>query len=542
MSSPKGSPADRAAFRFRRQDTIGSADAEEDAFFLRECFIETGDLKVLRDCHDPRRIVVGRTGSGKTALLIRLAENQTRTIEIKPESLALSYISNSTILRFISDLGVKLDIFFKLLWRHVLTVEIIRKHFHATEKRSLAQIVRSLFTEEKHKKAIDYLEKWGKSFWEEFEYRIKEVTTNLETELKGAIQGKMTGFSMDSSAGRKMSEEQKGEIVQRAQEVVNHVQIRELSEVLELLNDVLRDPQKPYFITIDRLDEEWIEDRLRYRLIRALIETARDFRKVENAKVVIALRADLIDRVFRLTRDAGFQEEKYSSLFINLQWSEQRLLELVDKRVAFMVKQRYTSKPLSYRDLLPKSISKVKIAEYMLSRTLMRPRDIIDFVNTCINHAVDKTSLTVDLVRKAEGEYSRTRLKALADEWFADFPNLLEASAILKRRSPHFSLTDITEGECEDFCLDLMVSDIQSPDAISMAASRVVDCAISPTSFRKVIAQIFHLVGLIGLRLGPSETTQWITTGRTTISEAEITDTASLYVHKAFWRVLGIRE
>src|ERR1700688_2500028 len=97
-------------FRFRRQDTIGAADAQEDSF-LDSCFVDTGDLEVLRDCQDPRRIVVGRTGSGKTALLLRLASTEERTIDIKPESLALSYISNSTILRFVSDMGVKLDIF-----------------------------------------------------------------------------------------------------------------------------------------------------------------------------------------------------------------------------------------------------------------------------------------------------------------------------------------------------------------------------------------------------------------------------------------------
>lgn len=112
-------------FRFRKLDTVGAADAAEDSHYLQNCFLETEDLQVLRDCHNPRRIVLGRTGSGKTALLKRLAELEPRTIEVQPESLALTYISNSNILTFISDLGVKLDIFFKLLWRHVFTVELL---------------------------------------------------------------------------------------------------------------------------------------------------------------------------------------------------------------------------------------------------------------------------------------------------------------------------------------------------------------------------------------------------------------------------------
>ena len=116
-------------FRFRRLDNIGAAAAEEDIDFLKNCFVDTGVMSVLSDCRDPRSIAIGRTGSGKTALLSRLSETEERVIEILPESLSLSYISNSTVLNFFDRLGVKLDIFFKLLWRHVFAVELIKHHF-----------------------------------------------------------------------------------------------------------------------------------------------------------------------------------------------------------------------------------------------------------------------------------------------------------------------------------------------------------------------------------------------------------------------------
>lgn len=61
-------------FKFRRHATVWSAAAEEDEQFLLECFLDTGDLSTLVDCYNPRRIVLGRTGTGKTALLNQLAK------------------------------------------------------------------------------------------------------------------------------------------------------------------------------------------------------------------------------------------------------------------------------------------------------------------------------------------------------------------------------------------------------------------------------------------------------------------------------------
>ena len=182
-------------FRFRELDNIGAAAAEEDINFLKDCFLDTGSIETLLDCRDPRSIVIGRTGSGKTALLSRLSGVEERVIEIRPESLALSYISNSTILKFFDRLGVKLDIFFRLLWRHVFTVELIKHHFKIRkdfDKRSLYDKISSHFTDNKGKEALEYLETWGKKFWEETEYRIKEVTTTLEKDLRGAIETKVS--------------------------------------------------------------------------------------------------------------------------------------------------------------------------------------------------------------------------------------------------------------------------------------------------------------------------------------------------------------
>jgi len=533
------------SFRFRRLDSIGAADAEEDKLYLQQCFVETGHDKILRDCSNPRRIILGRTGSGKTALLQRLAETEHRTIEIRPESLALSYISNSTILTFVSDLGVKLDIFFKLLWRHVFTVELLKRHFEIrTEegKQSFLERIRNLFRDKKHQKALEYLETWGKSFWEETEYRIKELTSNLEENIRDSLGAKLAPLSFNTESIQRLSETQKQEVIQRAQHVVNQVQIRQLSDIIDLLDEVLNDPQKRYYLTIDRLDEDWIEDRLRYRLIRALIETVRDFRKVRHAKLIIAIRYDLLDRVIKLTRDEGFQEEKYESLFLPIDWTKDHLVTALDNRINFLVKQRYTKRKVAYSDLLPEKIGKERTIDYILDRTLMRPRDVIVFFNECISLATDKPNINRTMIREAEGQYSRNRLRALADEWHADYPNFIDFAMLLKGVKPHFKISALPISTCEDFCLDFTIRGVTEKDSLSTMAAQVADALLDVKDFRKHLFLVFHRIGLVGLKLDAFDKVIWITAGRASVSSAEVADNTRVYVHPAFWRVMGVSD
>jgi len=169
-------------FAFRKHASIGAAAAEEDAKFLSECFVDNGDLEPLIDCEDRRRIVLGRTGAGKSALLSRLAEEVT-VIVINPETLSFNYLTNSTILQFFLEAGVKLDLFFKLLWRHVFTVELLRHHYNLktrTETANFLERLKSHLVHDEHKeRAIKYLTQWGDSFGKTPNIGLRRLQANL---------------------------------------------------------------------------------------------------------------------------------------------------------------------------------------------------------------------------------------------------------------------------------------------------------------------------------------------------------------------------
>src|SRR5690606_20347964 len=206
--------------------------------------------------------------------------------------------------------------------RHVFTVEILKERYEIINEKKRDDFltkIREAFGIERNRAkrdALDYLSEWGETFWQTTEYRIKEITTSLEDDFRSQVKASgssnlaqflSTTAELNAEAVKSLSEEQKAEISHIGQRVVNKVQIKKLSDVMRALDeDILIDKQKKYFITIDKLDENWINDELRYYLLASLLETAKDFNhKVENAKVVVALREDLLGRIFRFARGTG---------------------------------------------------------------------------------------------------------------------------------------------------------------------------------------------------------------------------------------------
>ncbi len=541
----------KETFRFQKNDQIGAVSAEDDEF-LKDCFVDTGDLKYLTDLKDHRHIIIGRTGTGKSALIMRLLVTKSdRVIKISPETLALTYISNSTILKFFTDLGVNLDPFFKLLWRHVFTVEILNHYFSKEEKKKESFIDQlkmkfcgSSLKEKEIQSAIKYLEEWGKEFWQETEFRVKEITEKFENDLKAELSGKVDLEAIAANTGfflkEKLNEELRTELLTRGQDIVSRVQVKDLSKIIELLDSVLEDPQQPYYLIIDNLDENWVEDRIRYKLIMALILNLREFNKIRHVKLVIALRRDLIERVFRLTRDSGFQEEKYQSLYLHLSWNKNQILEILNRRINQLVKRSYTSKDVGYQDLLPRRINKIKIEDYIF-QIAPRPRDVITFFNNCILVAEGKCNITLDNFRKAEGVYSRSRLRALGDEWSSNYPSLLDFSQILQNHPSSFKVDTIKDSDIEDLCLKVAIENPNGLGPLQQSAFQVTECILEAKNFKLTLIYIFYLVGLIGIKLNPHESKwQFGDMGRG-ISSGEVTPQTSIFINFPYQRALGIK-
>ncbi|MBI1348027.1 hypothetical protein GC163_17275 [bacterium] len=561
-------------YRFRKHDTIGAMDADDDSFFLDHCFIDTGDLDKLCDLTLPFCIILGRTGSGKSALLrqlrMRSESHDAIVVSQRPEDLSFNYLCNSHILRHLTELQVNLDPFFKLLWKHVFAVSIFQSRFNLIDESAQRSWLMQLFEsqETKHKrrqeeaskkKAVDYVQRWGNMFWESSDIRVKEVVSHFEDEISSKITGGLEGrvgvslagnesavkssVSADASSREKTQTTISSESVEHARRIIHDIQVKELTGILELVNEVLPDRQKPCFIVIDQLDEAWAEDSLRIRLMKALLDTVREFRTVRHAKIVLCLRIDLLERLFREMRDeVGFQEEKYRSLYLPLSWSPRQLEHLLDARIQKLVKDQYTTYQPTARDILPKSMGKhIKGdgLDYIIERTWMRPRDVIDFLNICIRKSEGKAQIDKTTLLAAEGEYSRSRFKSIGSEWEHLYPGLLDlAHVLLSNRKSAFTLSEISDETIWIWAEQECSKETPTAGLLADWAKDVVN-SDGYDVLRQKAASLFYKTGIVGLQPSGNQRLHWSDNSSLNVSQSEINNESKLSIHPALRRVLG---
>ena len=535
-------------FMFTKHDDIGSAAAEDDYEFLQDCFVDTGDIDVLSNCDNSKCVVLGRTGGGKSALLHQLVISNDNVIVLSPHSLSLNYIANNNVISFFETAGVSLSVFYALLWKHIFVVELLKHKFKITNEnaqRDYARNIRKILSKkDKFKEmAVDYLERWGNKFWLTTEERMHELTNKVEQNLSASISGKFPSISLTAIGAQRLTEEQKKEVVQIGKKVVSEIQVRELENILAVLGEeIFNDKQQKYYIVIDCLDETWVDERIKFKLIKSLIETIRKFRRIPTIKIAIAIRQDLLDRVIHISREPGFQEEKYKSLYLNMAWSKEELQELIHKRISHLVRRRYTNKEVALSDIFPAQIDKEPLIDYLVARTFLRPRDLIVFINECILSSAGQPRITAHAIKLAEEQYSIDRLQSLATEWLIYYPNLYHVAQMLHGMKSTFKLSEIDDHWMEEKYLEVLpdIPDI-SADPITRSLDSLYTSNANFSSVRSLFFRELYITGLVGIKAGASSTVSWSYTGRSSLAAGQLKPGSGIYLHPMFHRALCVK-
>jgi hypothetical protein len=414
--------------------TVGSDQAEWDPL-LSESFFESGHYKALSAGDDERCFIVGRTGSGKSAILRRIEdENPDHVIRIKPDDLALLYIADLGVMKFLTAMDVHMDLLFTALWKHVFLVEIIRHRYkintQETRQTIFATLRDKLARDRTKADALKYLTDFEGKFWQGTEERVREITTKLEERISSESGANVSiGMLGDLRSGRSdgivQTVEECAELVSRYQRIVNDTQIARLNKMITILDDDILDSSQNFtYILVDDLDKDWVDERILNDLIRCLFRVVVDLKEASNLKVIVALRTNIFEQLNFGSRTGG-QEEKYRSFTLRMRWEVSELEQLLSAR-ARAAGGRHGLKSISaVSDLLPGSNStRGNALSHILSRTLMRPRDAISYLNEALVLAAGKERLSWDVINRAERPYSTNRLLALRDEWKPSYPDI----------------------------------------------------------------------------------------------------------------------
>ncbi|MBY6106821.1 KAP family NTPase [Ferrimonas balearica] len=518
-----------SSFTFRKNAIIGNLDAETD-LFLEPCFYESDVFKGIVnfdssiDNHDfTRRVIVGRTGSGKTALLKQIVEHGNVKVHdsIEAENTVFEHINNN---RFISTLvanGIDLRVFYKSLWLHVLLIKVINQLYRKSYDKFFEYIGSLASTPKKPYKpdiVREYLESYKSNFFND--QIVTEITEKMQHELSGKAE-----FGLMNASG-KISDENTQKVQRETSSYVSRELIRKQKELIKVIQEEFSDnrQQLRVVISIDDLDKSWLSSSgIRYDFINALLEAFKELLDIKSVKIMISIRTDILMGIYHNNLR---QDEKDQSLIYAISWNKKEIREILDLRINQLVKEQYSSsQTVSLADIFNFDVDGVRADEFIIDRTMLRPRDAIDFVNLCLAKCDGTVLLNEDIVLEAEEKYYSTRKNALVKEWLSIFPCIKDyLDAISYISTKEFKISELDEKSKNDALNHLLNCPSSNSDCERHISRQ--------TNFDELL-KVWFVVGVIGFKKSKSLTIY----SSFEKQELDITDLNKTFrIHPLFYR------
>ena len=522
---------------------IGGNAAEYDDEYLIPCFVQYPPVELALDLESRGTIISGRTGSGKTAILRYILYKEDNVTEIEPSDMSMSYISNSDVMHFLNAIGADLDLLFQTLWKHVLCIEFIRLKFsikNEDNSKNLYNRLKERFRRDARKdRALNYLRNWEGKFWISMDVNIKELTEKIENAVKAEMGGEVEKFKAGGQYDKRISADKKTEYIHRVKKIINSDQLAELNSVVELLSEVIDDDKfSKYYVLIDRLDENWVDASIRFKLIRSLLESLKSFRKIRPLKILVTMRPDVLERVVQETKDLTFQREKYDDYFINIKWNKVLLRQLVELRIQSLFRKQYSQSVITFSDVFSHRVSNSDPLDYILERTLLRPRDVIAFVNQCIKSSEGTYEITGSTIKKAELEFSRIRRDSLEQEWQSAFPSIKNIlDYIGKYQKPAITIDELQfPDHLQELTFQICSEKKIGHDPIyDNAKSYFDDNSINSRVIVNQIIEIVYRIGAVGVKMKNGDSFIYSHIDQPLVQSIQFTQETRVRIHPMLW-------
>ena len=382
---------------------FGRIVAEQDPE-LRDYYVDP-ERYVARalDFNDPAVFFIGPKGAGKSAILqmVRLtrAADESRIINISPDDLAFSALSNVSATTPILSEASKHQWLFKSLWDYILCLELLKREFKEKNdyRNYLGGIVRKLFGTQREAEArrllVVSLGDEGQS--QSLSARILQLVNEVE-------------LSAEIPEAVKLSTKVKGDGSKAGQSS----QLWLLSLINNVAKEISTTVRSPYHILIDDLDLHWQDRPVQNAFIAALFFSLRNFSRPPYLKCAVAIRDQIYRHLPLVDRD------KYHDWVCHVEWQEAHVKQMVEKRIA------------STLDILKSDIwgglFPANAFQRLVRHTYGRPRESIRLASMCVAEAVRKGHGRVEEEDLSLGlrKFSDSRITEVASEYEAAYPGL----------------------------------------------------------------------------------------------------------------------
>ena len=392
---------------------FGKDDAESD--FARGGLLKQGFMRTRayeEALAGRKNLIIGRKGSGKSAIALMLRNSlasESRCVLVTPDE-----ISADEIRRFQLP-GIPQEQSKQLIWRYVFVVQVAKFILAASQI--------TLSRDESITSRISTVRKFLTDNGELEDLTLNERFWKVIEKLRGAFS--IEAFSVRVTLDGEVKPPSPGTKANDQLDIVE-AHLNKAAADLELIST-----GRPFHLVVDQVDKVWSNDRESDSMVVGLLLAAKELQR--NFSFVVAtvfLRTDIYERLQFHDRD------KFRGDEFHIDWTERHLLDLVAARAQASLGLALETDQI-WRKYFPDSVESQNCPRFLVSRTLMRPRDIIQLCNACRDTARNNQHPTIEEqdIRKALSVYSNWKLGDLQSEWSVNYPFLSDLFILLSNTS-----------------------------------------------------------------------------------------------------------
>lgn len=358
---------------FLKSINLGATSAENEMRDLENYYLETDQyLKALRgEAH----LVVGRKGSGKSAIFLQIRDtereksrSQNIILDLKPDGYKLVKFKER-ILSFLEEGTYQHTI--TAFWEYVLLLEICYK----------------ILEKDKHRHIRDHTLFDG--------YRaLYQLYYSNDYDPEGDFSERMSGLMEKIYSEYEARYGEQGNNRLQSAEVTELLYKHDVRKIFDELSSYL-EKKNNLWLLFDNLDKGWPTSGLKHEdllIIRGLIDATQKIEKKFTKKnlqvhTVVFLRNDVYELLVKETSDRG----KEASVLLD--WTDSDLLrELVRLRIiSNELEGIYEDMPFNeaWLKIFVSHYKGEETSRFLIERSLMRPRFLLNLINQCKSFAIN---------------------------------------------------------------------------------------------------------------------------------------------------------